>query len=44
MPSAKTDWIVAVALVVLLWLPWSLVLKGLGELRRTWTGKRQKSV
>jgi hypothetical protein len=44
MPSVKTDWVIVVGLVFLLWLPWSLVLKSLGELRRTWTSKGQKSV
>ncbi|HWZ82533.1 MAG TPA: hypothetical protein VNW47_07910 [Terriglobales bacterium] len=42
MPTTDYSWIVAIGLFVLLWLPWSMVFKGLGELRRTWTGKRQK--
>ncbi len=42
MLSARHDWIVAVGLFALLLLPLSLVFKGLGELRRTWTGKHRK--
>jgi len=42
MLSARNAWIVVVWLVALVWMPWSLVFKGLGELRQTWTSKRRR--